>query len=171
MDTKLKNPLISLIAAIGPNRELGKDNKLPWNIKKDLLHFKEITLGHPIIMGRKTYESIGRPLPGRINIVISHITPNPPISPNIPTPLWFHSLEEAIDYAKSQDQKEIFIIGGASVYEQAIIYADKLYLTLVEGKFDADVFFPEFSQFKKVVSIKEDSEENYRFKYLELVKN
>lgn len=163
-------PLISIIAAIGFNRELGKNNKLLWHIKKDLQHFKTITNGHPVIMGRKTYESIGKPLPGRINIVISHNTLNPPSIPNKLSPLWFCSLEEALTFAKTKDKKEIFIIGGASVYAQAIKYADKLYLTLVQGKFEADVFFPDYSNFKQVVSRTNDNESRYQFTYLELQK-
>lgn len=171
MNSRCKSPLISIIAAIGPNRELGKDNKLLWHIKKDFLHFKNITLGHPIIMGRKTFESIGKPLSGRINIVISRNTPNSPNAPNNLSPLWSYSLEKAIAFAKTKDKQEIFIIGGASIYEQAIKYADKLYLTLIKGKFDADVFFPDYSSFFKLIS---DSgwlqEGKYQFKFLEFLK-
>jgi len=175
MNNKLsKKPIISIIAAIGKNRELGKDNKLLWHIKKDLQHFKKITFGHPVIMGRKTFESIGKPLPDRINIVVTR--QNPQGVKAIPPLRWKSviicpSLNEAINYAKTNNQKEIFIIGGASIYQQAISLADKLYLTLVNNNFDADVFFPDYSMFKQLVS---DSgwqkETKHQFKFLELIK-
>lgn len=160
-----KKPIVSIIAAIGENRELGKDNKLLWRIKKDLAYFKEKTSGHSVIMGRKTYESIGRPLPNRTNIVIT--SRQQPAQKGV---VFCSSLEEAIQKARKHDQKEIFIIGGASVYEQALKYANRLYLTLVEGKYKADVFFPEYSQFKKILFQKKDSEQNYRFTFLILEK-
>ncbi len=165
MDNLHKRPLISIIAAIGSNRELGKNNKLLWHIKKDLQHFKTITNGHPVIMGRKTFESIGFPLPNRTNIIISR-------DKNYQAPtgvIVCNSLTQAIAVASAKDRQEIFIIGGASIYTQAINLADKLYLTLIDGTFEADVYFPDYSRFKKVVSTKEDLEEKYKFKYLELV--
>ncbi len=156
---------ISIIAAIGKNRELGKDNKLLWHLKKDLQHFKTITSGHPVIMGRKTFESIGFPLPKRTNIIISR-------DKNYQAPagvIVCDSLTQAIAAASAKDKQEIFIIGGASIYAQAINLTDKLYLTLIDDTFDAEVYFPNYSRFKKVISAKEDSEGKYNFKYLELV--
>ncbi|PIR97742.1 MAG: hypothetical protein COT89_03130 [Candidatus Colwellbacteria bacterium CG10_big_fil_rev_8_21_14_0_10_42_22] len=136
---------VSIIAAISKEkRALGKDNQLLWNISEDLKRFKRITLGHPIIMGRKTYESIGRPLPGRTNIVVSK---NKGFKAE--GCLIFGSLEEAIDEAKRLDIDEIFIIGGGEIYKQTLPLADKLYLTLVEDEMEADTYFPDYSGFEK----------------------
>ncbi len=138
----MPKPIISAIAAIGKNRELGKDGKLIWQIPEDLKHFKEITNNHPVIMGRKTYESIGDPLPNRINIVITRQKGYLANGCEIAS-----SLEEAISIAKAFDSKEIFIIGGAEIYNQAIGLTDKLYLTIVNDTSEADVYFPYFSNF------------------------
>lgn len=166
---------ISLIAALSENRAIGKGNQLIWKIPDDLKRFKEITLGHPVIMGRKTFESIGRILPNRLNIVISR---DPSFAGCHPAKLKpgeqlvvVQSLEEAISAARgnvilskaknldpsfaplSQDDnagKEVFIIGGGQIFEQAIGRADKLYLTLIKGEFEGDTFFPDYSSFKKV---------------------
>jgi dihydrofolate reductase len=161
----MKKPIVSIIAAIGTNQELGKNNKLLWHIPQDFARFKKITLSHPVIMGRTTFCSIGKPLPGRVNIVVTR-------DKNFKADrvIICHSLEEAIDKAKRKDNKEIFVIGGGQIYEQAIKFADKLYLTLVKGNFDADTFFPDYSQFTKVVYKKEGQDDNYRYTFLELVK-
>lgn len=169
----MSKPLISIIAAIGSNRELGKDNKLLWQIPEDLKRFKELTLNHPVIMGRKTFQSIGRPLPGRTNIIITH-----EINYQVKECFVTHSLGEAIKLAsnkpavaKATEDKEIFIIGGGQIYEQAIGIADKLYLTLIDGTFDADTFFPDYSRFKKVVYKKEGKFHQYKYTFLELIPN
>src|SRR3989344_3279635 len=156
---------ISVIAAIGKNRELGKDNKLLWHIPEDMQHFKTITWGHPVIMGRKTYESIGKPLEGRINIVI---TKNKDFAPE--GVVVAHSLEEAISIGESRDAKEIFIIGGGQVYHQALKFADKLYLTVVDGNFDADTFFPDYSEFRRELFKRVGNYKNYSYTFLELSK-
>lgn len=156
---------ISIVAAIGNNRELGKDNKLLWHIPEDMQHFKTITWGHPVIMGRKTYESIGKPLEGRINIVI---TKDKNFKPE--GVLVAHTIEEAISIGESRDSTEIFIIGGGSVYHQTLKFADKLYLTVVEGIFEADTFFPEYSEFKKVIFKKVGNYKDYNYTFLELSK-
>lgn len=161
----MNKPIISIIAAIGSNKELGKDNKLLWNIPHDIIHFKQLTLNHPVIMGRKTYESIGRPLPQRINIIITRDKYYQAAECVI-----CYSLDEAIKLAQKRDEDEIFIIGGGQIYEKAILIADKLYLTLVEGSFDADTFFPDYSNFKKVVSKKENEYKQYKYTFLELIK-
>lgn len=158
--------MISLIAAIGPNRELGLNNKLLWHIPEDLARFKKITLGHPVIMGRKTYQSIGKPLPNRINIVVTH-DQNFKAPPEVKI---CNSLEEAITTAKQQAAGEIFIIGGASIYQQAIPFADKLYLTVVKGTFKADTFFPDYSPFKKVVFEEKHQTDKYIFTFVELIR-
>lgn len=132
--------MITLIVAMGKNREIGKENQLLWHLPKDLKHFKELTSGHPIIMGRKTYESIGKPLPNRTNIVISRKND------------WFEegilivgSIKEAVKFAKKIDE-EVFIIGGGNIYEQTIDLADKLEVTLVDAVLDADTFFPKINE-------------------------
>ncbi len=156
-------PLISIIAAIGENREIGKNNKLLWHIPEDFKRFKEMTSGYPVIMGRKTFESIGKPLPNRTNIIITRDKNYK--SENC---LITYSLEEAIQLAKTKDDKEIFIIGGGQIYEQAIGIADKLYLTVVKGGFDADTFFPVYSRFSKIVFRKESQSNQYKYTFLEL---
>ena len=157
---------ISLIAAIGKNRELGRDNKLLFQIPEDMKFFKEKTTGHAVIMGRKTFDSIGRPLPNRTNIVITR-TPSSQVSTiNVK---YVDSLEEAINEAKAVESEEAFVIGGAQIYEQAMPYADKLYLTLVDAEVkDADAFFPEYKDFKTIISERESGDENYSYNFLEL---
>lgn len=153
--------MLSIIAAIGDNRELGKDNKLLWHIPEDLKRFKTLTAGHTVIMGRKTYESIGKPLPNRTNIVITKDN-----TFTAPGCIITHSLEEAI---KQSSDTETFIIGGASIYQQAIDRADKLYLTKVKGTFDADTYFPDYSRFSTVVSKEEKHDDTYTYTFLELM--
>lgn len=160
--------MISLIAAIGTNRALGKNNDLIYKIPEDLKRFKEITKGHPIIMGRKTFESIGRPLPNRANIVVtSH--KSQVVREEIKTA---NSLEQAIEEArKSPGPEEIFVIGGGQIFEQAISLADKLYLTIIDESPEADVYFPEYSQFKKVVfQESHETTQGLKYKFLDLEK-
>ena len=126
---------ISLIVAMAENRVIGRDNQLPWRIPADLKHFKALTMGKPIIMGRKTYESIGRPLPGRDNIVI---TGDP--SYRAEGCQVVHTLEEALRSAGGAE--EAMIIGGATLYRQTLKDADRLYLTLVKAQPEGDTWFP-----------------------------
>lgn len=129
--------MISLIAAIGKNNELGKGNTLLWSIPADMKHFRETTNGHPIIMGRKTFESIGKALPNRKNILITRDENYKKENIEIA-----HSLEEA--RKKVSLKEEIFIIGGAEIYKQAIDIADRLYITHIDAEDkNADAFFPE----------------------------
>lgn len=128
--------MISLVVAVGLNNEIGFDNQLLWHLPKDLKHFRELTNGHPIIMGRKTYESIGKPLPNRTNIVVS--TKNNWFEEGI---LIVGTIKEAIKFAQKID-KDIFIIGGGSIYKQTIELADCIELTIVQSEFKADTFFP-----------------------------
>ena len=135
----MSKPLVSLIVAMAKNRVIGKDNEMPWHLPADLGHFKAVTLGKPIIMGRKTYESIGRPLPGRKNIVLSRdknyfLEGCETVS----------SLEEALLLVS--DVEEVMIIGGGFLYEQTISFADKLYLTFIDLDVDGDTLFPEFEK-------------------------
>lgn len=159
---------ISLIAAMDEKRGIGKDNKLPWQIPEDLERFRKLTSGHIVVMGRKTFESIGRVLPNRRNIIITHNE-----SFKIEGVKTVRSLEEAIKVAlrQAQDEEEIFIIGGGQIYQQAIGAADKLYLTLIEGDFECDTFFPEYqADFKKVVYEKVGHYGQYKYKFVELEK-
>ncbi|MDO8514351.1 MAG: dihydrofolate reductase [bacterium] len=141
----MKKSVVAAVVAIGKNRELGLGGKLLWHIPDDLKRFKRLTLGHPVIMGRKTFESIvgyiGGPLPERTNIVVTH------------DPTWKYegvitapSLEEAIAKAKELDTEEIHIGGGAEIYKQALPYIDKLYLTLIDAEGEADTFFPPYEK-------------------------
>lgn len=155
---------ICAVVAIGNNRELGKEGKLLWHIPDDLKRFKELTLGHPVIIGRKTFESIlgytqGKPLPGRTNIVITRDA------------AWKYegvivadSLETAIAKAKELDSGEIYIGGGAEIYAQAFPFIDKLHLTLIDAEGKADTFFPPYeAEFTKKVF--EESQEWNGIKY------
>lgn len=160
---------VSLIAAIASgNRALGKDNKLIYQIPEDMERFKKITLGHPVIMGRKTFESIGKPLPNRLNIIITHDS-----SYSAPGCKVVGSLEEALRLVSEND--EVFVIGGGQIYQEAIGMADKLYLTLVEGSpeanpdlIGADTFFPDYSDFKIVWQSEEEEYQGLKYKFLEL---
>jgi dihydrofolate reductase len=127
---------LSIIVAMGSNRVIGNRNALPWHLPADLAHFKAITMGKPILMGRRTHESIGRPLPGRENIVITRNRDYTAAGCTV-----VHSLEEAVQAAAGHH--EIMIIGGAELYRQALPQVDVLYLTRVEGEFAGDAFFPE----------------------------
>ncbi len=130
---------ISVIVAMAANRAIGLENKMPWHLSADLKKFKQITMGSPILMGRKTFESIGRPLPGRTNIIISRNSDYQQQGC-----LVFNNIEEA--FAACQQDEEIFVIGGATFYQAVLPYADKLYLTEINKSFVADTFFPEYDQ-------------------------
>ena len=140
--------MISIIAALTPNRVLGKDNKLIWHLSEDLKNFKRLTSGNTIIMGRKTFESIGKPLPNRNNIVISS---SMPLTPGIEI---CSSLQQGITKAQTL-KKDIFIIGGASIYQQALPLADKMYLSFLKKEYDGDVFFPQFNPEEWIVEEEE----------------
>ena len=127
---------ISIVVAISQNNAIGKNNQLLWHLPADLKHFKEITSGNCIIMGRKTYDSIGRPLPNRRNVVITRNTALKIEDVEVVT-----SLEDAISLC--ENEKEIFIIGGAEIYKEALALTDTIYLTTVHQHYDADAFFPE----------------------------
>jgi dihydrofolate reductase len=136
---------LSMIVAAAQNRVIGRDNALPWYLPNDLKYFKQTTLGKPIIMGRKTYESIGKPLPGRTNIVITRQTDYQPDGVKV-----VHSVAEARDLAESvcliDGQEEAMIMGGAEIYTLALPDADRLYLTEVHADVDGDAYFPEYDK-------------------------
>lgn len=188
--------IVSIVCALDKNRGIGKDNKLMWHIPHDLKRFKQITSGHPIIMGRKTFESIGRLLPNRTNIIITRDQ-----SYKIEGAIVVHSLSEAIKKARNvilsetkeldsltasqnDKEKEVFIIGGGQIFEQALPIADKLYLTIVtrlpspggkatggqDGQFNADTFFPDYSEFKTIVSEQKENEGEYSYTFIDLIR-
>ncbi|MCO7224602.1 type 3 dihydrofolate reductase [Pleionea sp. CnH1-48] len=132
-----KKPIISLIAAMAKGRVIGLNNQMPWHLPADLKHFKETTMNKPIVMGRKTFDSIGKPLPGRRNIIITRNTSYS--APGIET---VGSLEEAIELLK--ESEEIIIGGGGNIYQQTLEQADRLYLTFIDLETEGDAFFPEF---------------------------
>lgn len=154
---------ISMIAAIAKDRGIGYKNKLLVHLPADLQHFKKITSGHMVIMGQTTYESIGKALPNRQNVVL---TLDKDWQVNDAKVL--HSIEDAIEYAKASGDEEVFFIGGASIYQQAIKFADKLYLTLIDHQYEADTFFPEYDDFKLVSESEEQEYNGIKFKYIEL---
>ncbi len=163
----MQKPRISIISAIAEaGRGIGKANALLWDIKADMAHFKGLTTNHAVIMGERTYHSIGRALPNRINIVL---TDNQDFdAPNV---LTVFSIEEALEVARLHESEEVFVIGGGSIYTQFLPYTDRLYLTLVAGEYDADVFFPEYGEFTKVVEEQSGSEGEYVFRFVTLEKN
>lgn len=134
--------IISLIVAASENMVIGVGGALPWHLPDDLAYFKEKTTGHPVIMGRKTFESIGRALLGRLNIII---TKNPAFVAEDPAVRIVHSLEEALEAAQAVQPSEAFVIGGGEIYKEAISKADRIYLTLVHTEIDGDTFFPDIS--------------------------
>jgi dihydrofolate reductase len=152
------------------NRVIGVDNRLPWNIPEDLKRFRTLTSGHVIIMGRKTYESIGKPLPNRENRVITRQADF-----SVQGVGTFGSLEEALSapIASAMAQDEIFVIGGGEIYKQALPLADRIYLTVIDQNFEGDAFFPDFSglKFVEVASEKRYEPLPYRFLTLERGKN
>jgi dihydrofolate reductase len=141
---------ISLIAAVAENGVIGGGNTLLWNIPEDLKHFKEKTSGHTIVMGRKTFESIGRSLPNRTNVVITrdsqYSRDGIDTVNSLEEALRFASLEQAKAFEQNQEEVEVFIIGGGEIYHQAIEKADKLYITEVHATFDGDIKFPEIDK-------------------------
>lgn len=141
---------ISIVVAIAANNAIGKDNQLLWRLPNDLKHFKQITSGHTIIMGRKTYDSVGKPLPNRRNIVITRQ------NINIEGCEVVNSLDAAL--ALCADEPEVFIVGGAEIYKQAMQAPDRIYLTIVHQNFDGDTYFPEI----KADEWKETEREDYQ---------
>jgi dihydrofolate reductase len=129
---------ISIISAMSENRVIGKGNQLPWDLPEDLKRFQKITSGHPVIMGRKTYDSMGKPLPKRTNLVITRNRSFHPEGVNV-----FESLPMALEFCKKNQFGEIFIIGGGEIFKQAIPYTEKFYLTILHRHVEGDTFFPD----------------------------
>lgn len=151
---------ISAICAMSENGVIGKNNQLPWHLPADLKHFKKITLGNPILMGRKTYESIGRPLPGRLNIILTHNThfqaPGCTVVP---------SIDEALIAAK--EYPELFIIGGATLYQELMPLTQRIYMTKIYQHIDGDTFFPplDLKQWQQVECTDHEVDEANPYRY------
>ena len=159
---------ISIIVAMASNRVIGFNNQIPWHLSADLKKFKQITMGSPILMGRRTYESIGRPLPGRKNIIISR---NPDYKQD--GCLVFDGLDKAIDACQGED--ELFIIGGSSFYETMLSHASVLYLTQIHRDFEGDTFFPcidknEWNEISRV-DINDDPSVDFQYSFIKLERN
>lgn len=136
---------VAMIAAMAENRVIGVGNRLPWHLPADLQHFKKVTLGKPLIMGRKTWDSLGRPLPGRLNIVVSR-QPGLELSgaevyPDLPS-----ALERAQQWAVEHEATEIMVIGGGQLYAEALPMTQRIYLTRVALSVEGDAFFPDFDE-------------------------
>ncbi len=157
---------LSIIVAMSSNRVIGVNNTLPWHISEDLKHFKFLTVGHTIIMGRKTYDSIGRALPNRRNIVISR---NIEISCEGAEVV--HSIENAFSISKNDG--EVFVIGGSNIYEQALHLVDHLYITEIKKSFLGDAFFPEINKSIWVETSREDhiANDGLEFSFVNYQKN
>src|ERR1051325_8936039 len=154
--------IISLLGAMDENRGIGKDNHLPWRLSSDLKRFRELTMGHHILVGRKTFESIGKPMPGRETIVI---TRNEGFRPE--GCLTAHSVEGGIRLAEERGESELFICGGAEVYARSLGVADRMYLTQVHAVVDADTFFPEWKgdDWAEEVISRHDADERNQFPF------
>ena len=150
--------IISLIAAMSRNRVIGKGNKLPWSIPADMKRFRELTLGKPVIMGRKTFESIGKPLPNRKNIIITN-------DKNYRAEDCFvvHSVDESLKAAKGSE--EVMIIGGEQIFREFLPKANKMYLTFIDKDFEGDAYFPEYKK-KEWKETKKEWHENEDYKFI-----
>ena len=150
--------VVSIIAAMDRNRLIGNKNQLPWHLPADFAHFKAVTMGKPIIMGRKTFESIGKPLPGRTNIVLSR---NP--DTKFEGVVCVTSFEEAIDAVS--EAEEVMIIGGSTIYEMLLPRINRMYLTYVDAEFEGDAWFPEFdkNQWLEKESVIRQADEKNRY--------
>lgn len=143
-DVAAKLPVLSLVVAVARNGVIGRDNALPWRLPKDLAYFKRITMGFPMVMGRKTFDSIGRPLPGRSNIVVTRQpgwrANGVQVAHSLPT-----ALDMAIAQARQDGRSEVMLIGGAALFEQALPQAERLYLTQVHADVPGDTVFPDYN--------------------------
>ncbi|MBI2653965.1 type 3 dihydrofolate reductase [Candidatus Woesearchaeota archaeon] len=154
--------IISLIAAMGRNKVIGKDNSLPWKLPEDMKRFKELTTGKPVVMGRKTFESIGKPLPNRKNIILTR-------DKNYKADgcIVVHSVNGALNAAKGSN--EVMIIGGANIYGQFLPIANKMHLTLIDADFEGDAYFPEYDKNEwKEMKREEHKSDKYGFVFVEM---
>jgi dihydrofolate reductase len=157
-----KQPILSAIVAMAENRIIGKNNQLPWHLPADLKHFKTITTGHPILMGRKTHESIGKPLPNRLNIILTRDPNYQSAGCTVVT-----SVESALKEAARHDENELFIIGGAEIYKQLLPQIQRLYLTIVHHQLEGDASFPALNteEWKEISREKHEADDANAFAY------
>ncbi|NBJ69965.1 MULTISPECIES: dihydrofolate reductase [Clostridia] len=157
--------MISLLVAMDKNRVIGLNNNLPWHLPKDLRFFKETTMNHPVIMGRKTFESIGKPLPHRRNVVLTKKGGDFPKEVEV-----IHDLQTLLQWNQDQPGEEYFVIGGAHVFEQILGEADRMYITWIDHSFTGDTYFPAFSkedwQLVSKVKGKKDEKNPYDYYFL-----
>lgn len=170
----MKSPKISIIVAVDEKRGIGKNDKIPWHIKEDLVRLAKTTRNRIVILGRRTYESMtgyydrsGRPMPAKEYIVVTSKKDFKSIRNNTYAA---QSIKDALKRAKKSGGEEVFIIGGSEIFKQTISLADKIYLTLVKGDFHCDTFFPDYSDFRKVISSKKSKSGEYDFEFRVLEK-
>jgi dihydrofolate reductase len=156
--------LISFVVAASTNNVIGKDNQLLWHLPNDMKFFKSTTWAMPVVMGRKTFESLGKPLQGRLNIVITRQS-----NWQAQGTVIVHSMEEAVKAASAADYKECFVIGGGEIFKEALPIADKIYLTRVDASLDGDAFFPEIDtknwQLRSEESFQPDAKHAYAYHF------
>lgn len=155
---------IAMIAAMAENRVIGKDNTMPWHLPADLKHFKQVTMGKPVIMGRKTYESIGRALPGRTNIVVSRQA-----GYDLDDAVVVDSTDAAMTYIRTalSETDEVMVIGGGTIYEAFLPEAQRLYLTFIDAEIEGDTYFPDYqsiAQWQQVDSNTLEPDDNNRYR-------
>lgn len=170
----MNKPIISIVVAMDEKRGIGKDNKIPWHLKDDLIHLKSLTLGHVVILGRTTYDSMagyydksGKEMPGKLYVIVTRDESYKPTRENA---VVAHSIEEALQKAREVEGQEIFIIGGQKTFEQTLHATDRLYLTIIKGDYGADTFFPEYNEFTKEVSREDKSNEQFEYSFVTLEK-
>jgi dihydrofolate reductase len=167
----VNNIKINIVVAMDADRGVGKNDRIPWHIREDLVRLRNLTKEKYVILGRKTYESMvwyydksGKKMPGKEYVVI---TRDMEYKPKREDAAAMHSIDEALAYVAGKSD-EVFVIGGAKIFAQTLGMADRLYLTIVEGTYDCDTFFPDYSGFKKVVSEEEKESEGVRYRFVEL---
>lgn len=153
--------IISLIAAMGKNRVIGKDNSLPWKLPEDMKRFKKLTLGKPVIMGRKTFESIGKPLPDRKNIILTKDK-----NYRAEGCIIAHSADNALKAAKTG--KEIMIAGGEQIFREFLPKASRMYLTFIDKDFEGDAHFPKYNQAEWKETKREEHQNDYSYSFVDL---
>ncbi|WP_078432872.1 dihydrofolate reductase [Metabacillus halosaccharovorans] len=156
--------MISLIVAMDKHRLIGRDNQLPWHLPQDLAYFKKVTMNHKIIMGRKTFESIGRPLPGRENIIVTRDSTYSQEGCTI-----LHSIDEILELSSRSDE-ELFVIGGAEIFKEILPVSDRLYITEIDDVFEGDTYFPDRKETEwKKISVEKgtrDKKNPYDFEFV-----
>lgn len=172
----MNKPIISIIAAMNENRIIGNQGKIPWHIKDDLIRFRDKTINHTVIMGRKSfdymlsyYQKSGNNLPKRTHIIV---TKNPEYRINLPNIFICSSIEKALEKGKEIEPEEIFIAGGAQIFAQTINLVDKLYLTIVQENFSGDSYFPDYKNLftKKIMESEWKNSNNHIYKFLDLAR-